>query len=567
MGGPRDGREAPLDAPRIEFDATLDLLKQRADEVIRAQERLQGLLRATRSVVSRLDLNETLRHIVEAACELVDAPYGALGVIAPSGSGLEAFVHSGLDEATVAAIGGLPEGKGLLGVLIEEPHAVRLANLGSHPRTVGFPEGHPPMKAFLGVPVPVRGEIFGNLYLTRPDEREFSEADEELVASLAATAGLAIENARLYDEARQRQQWLQASTVVTRGSLTDSDDSLVEIARQVADLADAEICTVVLVLAPGDRLRVEVAEGREASILRGMVYPLAGTVSGEVLRTAEPVSIADVTREGSGRIALSERVDIGPAMVLPLAGSKGARGTLVVGRSPGRRPFTGAETEMASTFATQAALALELAEARADQERLQLYEDRARIARDLHDHVIQQLYASGLTVQGISRRLGDPELVTRLEEVVVSLDDAIGQIRTSIFQLRQPERRGLRAIVTAIVADLRGGLGFEPFVRFVGPVDSLTDGPTCEDVAAIVRESLTNITRHASASTAELEVRAEHQQLVVTVRDDGSGMGRSSRRSGLDNLRVRAERRGGTIVLADGIGGRGLSVIWSVPLN
>lgn len=567
MGRPRDGREEPLDPPRVEFDAILDLLKQRADEVMRAQERLQGLLRATRSVVSRLDLDETLRQIVEAACELVDAPYGALGVIAPSGTGLEAFVHSGFDEATVGAIGRLPEGKGLLGVVIEEPHAVRLANLNSHPRTVGFPEGHPPMKAFLGVPVPVRGEIFGNLYLTRPDEREFTAADEELVASLAATAGLAIENARLFDEARKRQQWLQASTEVTRGSLLDSDNALVEIARQVARLADAEICTVVLVSAPGDRLRVEVAEGREASVLRGMVYPMTGTVSGEVLRTGEPVTITDVSREDSGKVALSARVDVGPAMVLPLAGTRGARGTLVVGRSPDRRPFTAAEAEMASTFSSQAALALELAEARADQERLLLYEDRARIARDLHDHVIQQLFASGLTLQAMAGQLGDPQLIARLDDVVGSLDESIGQIRTSIFQLRQSDRGGLRAIVTALVADLHAGLGFEPFVRFVGPVDSLTDGPMCDDVAAIVRESLSNVRRHAAASTAELEIRAEHAELVVTVRDDGTGMGPSSRRSGLDNLRARAERRGGTIVLTDGIGGRGLSVIWSVPLN
>lgn len=571
MARPRDTSEEPLGSPSLE----LELPSQpahRAEQLLHAQDRVRGLLQANRAVVAKLDLKVVLRKIVEAACDLVDAPYGALGVIAPTGTGLEAFVNVGLDEETVGRIGHLPEGKGLLGVLIEQPDPVRLTELQTHPRSVGFPDGHPEMKAFLGVPVPVRGAPYGNLYLTRPDKREFSQEDEDLVVALAATAGVAIENARLFEESRRRQDWLEASTEVTRQLLTDSGaGSLREIARQVARLAEADITTLVLPAAEA-QFEIAVAEGPDASPLQGLSYPMAGTVSQHVLRTGEAVCIdtvgdlGDLGETAEGMVRLAETVAVGPVMVLPLMGAERVRGTLVVGRAPGRRPFTDAETGMATTFANHAALALELADVRADQQRMLLLDDRSRIARDLHDHVIQQLYASGLTVQGVVGRLGDHPAVGRLEEVIGELDDAIRQIRASIFQLRLQEHTGLRSAVLAVVTEMRSLLGSDPQVGFTGPVDSVVDGPLTDDVTAVVREMLSNVARHASASRIVAEVRASRSELCITVADDGVGPGSSSRRSGLGNLQARAERRGGHLVTGQGFGGRGLRVDWSVPL-
>ncbi|HEY6934138.1 MAG TPA: GAF domain-containing protein [Marmoricola sp.] len=564
---PGGGRQDKLGAPRLELDQLLSQLVDRAQDVMDVQSRLHGLLRANRLVMGQLGLDAVLRRIVEAACELVEAPYGALGVIAPSGEELEAFVHVGFDDPTVDAIGHLPEGKGLLGVLIEEPHPVRVSDLRGHPRSVGFPEHHPPMKAFLGVPVPVRDEVYGNLYLTRADDRPFTEQDEELVLALAITAGVAIENARLFADAKHRQAWLQASTDVTRKLLTEAGEGhLSEIAKTVGGLAEADIVTVVLATRD-DQLEVAVAEGRDAQLLEGMTYSRDGTASGDVLRTGEPICIEEAADPEHGIITLAERVDVGPVMVLPLMGTERVRGTLVVGRARGRRPFSAAETEMAAQFANHAALALELAETRADQQRMLLLDDRARIARDLHDHVIQQLFASGLTVQGVIARLGDDVAVARLEEVIAGLDDAIRQIRSSIFQLRLQESAGLRATVLAVVSDVRDSLGFDPEVRFSGPVDSVADASLAEDVAAVVREALTNVARHARATTASLGVSAANGRLEVAVEDDGRGLGESARRSGLVNLRWRAEERNGELVVGAGIGGRGLSLLWAVPLS
>jgi signal transduction histidine kinase len=323
--------------------------------------------------------------------------------------------------------------------------------------------------------------------------------------------------------------------------------------------------TVVL-LRPAEELEIVVAEGPDSAALRGMAYPMAGTISEEVIGTGQPVRIENAAEAGGARIALSDRVAVGPVMVIPLVGADRARGTLVVGRSPGRRPFTDADAEMATTFANHAALALELAGARADQQRMMLYDDRARIARDLHDHVIQQLYASGLTVQGVVGRLGDHPGAERLEEVLGTLDDAIRQIRASIFQLRLQDRSGLRATVTGVIAQLRESFGLDPHVRFDGPVDSVSDAALGDDVAAVVREALTNVARHSGASTARLEVLASRDALCVSVADDGSGLTGSQRRSGLANLRSRAEQRGGALQLGEGIDGRGLAVTWTVPL-
>jgi two-component system, NarL family, sensor histidine kinase DevS len=555
------------DGPNLGLDQLLQQLIERAQEVQDAQDRLQALLRANRTVVSDLDLPTVLRHIVEAAVGLVHAQYGALGVVAPEGAGLEAFIHVGMAAETVTEIGSLPEGKGLLGLLIEQPEPIRLDDLSHHERSTGFPAGHPPMKGFLGVPVRVRDEVFGNLYLTRLDDVPFTEEDEEVVLALAATAGVAIENARLFQESVHRQEWLAASSDITHRMLAGDEDSLRLVARSVLTLADADLTT--LVLPADDGLRIAVAEGMDAEELEGTEYPRAGTLSEMVVETGTPVRLIDAedTAAVGGRtIYMAGQVRVGPVMVLPLLGRERVRGSLVVARARHRRPFTQTDMEMAATFSNHASTALELAEARHDQERTRLLEDRARIARDLHDHVIQQLFAAGLMVQATASHL-DGRDVTALSDVVASLDEAIKQIRVSIFQLQPVSVNGLRSAVMDVLGEVRPALGFDPRLDLDGPLDSVSSQDLTGDVVAIVREALTNVAKHAAATAVQLSLHATTSQLTVTVSDNGSGMGEVARRSGLDNMRRRAVERSGSMVVAEVPDLGGTTLVWTVPVG
>jgi signal transduction histidine kinase len=531
-----------------------------------AEDRLRALLAANRTIVADLDLALVLRRIVESAVHLVGADFGALGVVGGDGA-LEEFVHVGMAEDSVRAIGHLPEGLGLLGLVIDKQQAIRVDDVTDHEGTVGFPDGHPTMHAFLGVPVRVRDEAYGNLYLTRTVAAPFSAQDEELVQALAATAGIAIENARLFEEARVRQQWLAASTEVTRRVLAGDEGALRLIARWVQGLAGADLTTVVL---PVDaELRVAVAEGKDAAGIEDARYAASGTLSEYVLQSGKPVRVADAENSASvdGRtIYLTGQVRVGPVMVLPLLGREEVRGTLVVMRAPGRRPFTHVDAELATTFANQASVALELAEARRDQQRVLLLEDRARIARDLHDHVIQQIFAAGLVIQATASSVHDPASVTALQEAVDHLDDAIKQIRVSVFQLQPPVPGGLRAAVMDVVADVKPALGMGPRIELDGPLDSVATADLVRDVTAVVREGLSNIARHASATIVQLSVFATTKRLTVTISDDGSGVGDVSHRSGLDNMRQRAEDRNGSMVIAEVPDLGGTTLVWTVPI-
>jgi len=563
------------DGPKLELDELLRQLMDRAQDVVSTQGRLRGLLRANQSIVGSLTLPVLLRRTVRAACELANARYGALGVIDGAG-GLEQFVHVGVDADTVARIGHLPEGKGLLGALIDDPRPIRLRAMADDPRSVGFPDGHPPMTTFLGVPVRVRDEVFGNLYLSECATGAFTAEDEELVSALAATAGVAIENARLYEEARRRQEWLEASTEVTQQLLSaEGEEPLLLIARQARRIADADVATVVLPTADGHRFIVEVAAGQGAEELTALTSPIANSLAGLVFGSGEPVLIGDVDEDPRYTVHLSKVVAVGPVMVLPLGGAQGVRGALVIGRLRGRRRFADADLEMATTFADHAALALELADARAAQQRIVLLEDHERIARDLHDHVTQRLFAIGLTVQSVAKVLGDDEPAARLTRVVSDIDETIRQTRTTIFQLRGPlgpETGTARIRLLAVAGEVSNVLGFDPQVRFSGPIDAVVPEPVVEDLVAVLREALTNVARHAHASRVEVDVAASANQLSLQVSDDGVGLGDIQRRSGLYNLRQRAELHGGSLVLAAGgpealTTQKGTRLQWTIPLT
>jgi len=539
--------------PRLELDQLLSQLIGRAEDVLAAQGRLRGLLAANQMIIGNLALPVVLRRITEAACTLVKARYGALGVLSPDG-GLESFLTVGLSEEQIARIGHLPEGKGLLGALIDEPESIRLKRITDDGRSVGFPANHPPMTSFLGVPIRVRDEVFGNLYLTEREGGEFTAEDEELVTALAATAGVAIENARLYEESRSRQNWLMASTRVTQQLLSiDGEDPLRLIAALTRELADADIATVVLPTPEGERMMVEVSSGEGAADLSGTTYPIADSLAGMAFQGGAPVLMGNVRESSRFQVHL-QPFPVGPVMALPLIGSDRPRGALVVGRKAGRPRFAEVDVNMATTFANHAAIALELAAAREDQQRMELLEDRDRIARDLHDHVIQRLFAAGLTIQSVAAGMAaEPERADRLGRVVDDIDATIRQIRSTIFQLRgplTPGANGLRTQLLKVANETRPLLGYDPDLEFQGPLDVVVPDEVVDDVVAVVREALSNAARHAGATQVAAIITAEPGRLIVVVRDNGVGLTDQTRRSGLDNLRRRAERLGGTFDVA-----------------
>ncbi|WP_211176999.1 GAF domain-containing protein [Pseudonocardia acidicola] len=538
------------------------------------QGRLRGLLHANQMIIGDLALRVLLRRIVEAARELVGARYAALGVIAPDG-GLAEFVHVGMPPETVARIGDLPEGKGLLGALIDDPEPIRLRRIAGDERSSGFPPGHPPMHSFLGVPIRVRSEVFGNLYLTeKTGEGEFTAEDEELAKALAATAGVAIDNARLYEAARSRGEWLRASASITRRLLSAGTDDAGEterplqlIAERSREIANADLVTVMLPDEDSEDLRVEVAVGAAAEDLVGVRVPLDGSLSGRVFSTGKPLRVTSPGEQPGLASVASGSLDVGPVLVMPLVGSDRVHGVLTTARLHGRPAFSAEDLDMAAGFANQASVALELAEARAERQRAAMLDERERIAADLHDHVIQRVFAAGLSLQGVAVGLGPGKAADRILGTVKDLDDTISQIRTSIFHLHHvpgsPDS-GLRGGLLAVVSDVAPVLGFEPAVRFAGPLEGTVPDDVAEDLVAVLREALSNIARHAHARSAEVDVTARPDRLTLDVRDDGIGMASTTRRSGLANLRRRAERHGGTLTLTPREP-KGTHLSWSIP--
>ncbi|MFC9292227.1 GAF domain-containing protein, partial [Streptomyces sp. NPDC057052] len=392
-------RERRPTAPHLRLDELLDGLQAQVAQVRATRDRVSTLLDAVLAIGSDLDLDVVLRRITESAVALMDARYGALGVLGDEGR-IKRFITVGMDEETVGAIGHYPEGRGVLGLLVRNPEPLRLADLGGHPEAVGFPEGHPAMTTFLGAPVRVREKAFGNLYLT--DKRggaEFDEEDEAVLRTLAAAAGVAIDNARLYEDTRCREQWLEASSELTRSLLSGTDPDLVlhQVAATVRALSGADLVTVAVPFDGGDGLVVEAAEGEGAERVRGLVLSPATRAAG-VYRTSERVTSGALSDEQRVDGGCAAKVDLGPGFLLPLGGGEHVRGVLEVANRPGGPEFSEAAMTMISGFADQAALALEIAEHRREAEHLLVLTDRDRIARDLHDLAIQRLFASGLTL-------------------------------------------------------------------------------------------------------------------------------------------------------------------------
>jgi signal transduction histidine kinase len=556
-----DGLGFP-DTPRSELERSIDELITHAHRVLTTQERLRELLRATRIVVEQIEIDRVLRTIVEAAVSLSGARYGALGIIAPTG-GLEQFIHVGMPEDLALQIGHLPEGRGILGAVIDSGASIRLEHLGQDDRSAGFPAHHPPMSSFLGVPVVVRGEVFGNLYLTDKAEGPFTSEDEELVAALAATAGIAIDNARLFAESRRRERWSAALAEISSTLLSgDVDEPLAVVVETVASAVGAELACLVRPL--GDGLLIEVARGEGAEAIQGTVVPAEGSLVMQALESGAPVVVESIApREGQPGVASS-----GPTVAVPLFADGRPLGALTIARPVGSERFTTADLEMAADFARQTSVAIAFARARLDRQQLELVEERTRIARDLHDHVIQRLFGAGLALQSAST-LADPALSARITEQVDAIDAAISEIRTVVFTLqsRPAERPGLRHRVLDVATAAAPSLGWSPRLSFAGAVDLFVDDDLADDVVAVVREGLANVARHAGAQHGDVRVEISGGRLLVVVEDDGDGLPpKLKRSSGTSNLADRAESRGGALLLARAEP-RGTRLEWSVPFT
>lgn len=561
---PADENTVLPDGPRLELDHALSGLVAQAEKVRHTQERLRALLGATRSVVEEIDLPTLLRRIVEAAVALVDAEYGALGVIAPERDRLEEFIYVGLGEADAARIGHLPEGHGLLGAVIRDPHPIRLTEMSDDPRAVGFPPYHPSMTTFLGVPLRVRNEVFGNLYLTNRRQGEFTDEDERLISALATTAGFAIDNARLLDAARTRERWMTSAAELSSALLSSPTTTAFDlIAGRVFELPGIDKVTVLLLDEESDKLRVAAARGPDEAEVRGAVLDADEVCAGGAV-TDDGVRAIAAPTAGPSPLHVTADGHTGPALAAPMRTKARLWGAVCMARAPGARPFSRAEIDSAGDFVSRAGIALELALAREESQRAMLADDRSRIARDLHDHVIQQLFGTGLTLQSVAASLPAGPEADRVSDSIDQLDDAISQIRTVVFALSRREETTVRHQIIDVVAAVSGSMKRPPTIRFTGPVDHLIVGDLATDVVGVTRELLSNAVRHAHADRVSVELAIEDGAAAVTVEDDGVGLGTTSRRSGLDNLAQKARGRDGVFLLDSS--GEGTSATWRVPL-
>jgi len=534
------------------------------------RDRNSTLLEAGMTLASELSLPAILRRLVELSVELTGARYGALGVLGHDGL-LVDFITTGIDEDAHKAIGHLPVGRGILGVLIRDVRPLRLKDLTQDPRSVGFPPNHPPMRSFLGAPVVARGLVYGNLYLTeKQGAEEFSFEDEAALTVLAAQAGVAIDNARLYEEAQRRSLRLEALREVIAAILGGGqlDVALELAARRARELVEADLTTIALPGDAPDALKLEIADGPGAERLRGLEVPAQGSVSGEVLRVGKTVAIADAATDERVLQPVVRFGGLGPALFVPLRSRGRTFGTWMVGRRRGRPGFTDADVELMETFADQAAVAFQYASAQRQIKQLAVLEDRERIARELHDGAIQALFAAGMSLQGTAMLAGDPEIDQRIQEVVGELDRVIRDLRNYIFGLR-PGLLADRQLDSAL-HDLAGELERRSGVTTVVDVDAQVVSvlaPRAADIVQLAREALSNVSRHAQAATCRVSLHREDDRGVLEIDDDGHGFDpeRVERGQGLGNLAARAASLDGELEIRSNPA-EGTNVRVSIPL-
>ena len=535
----------------LELDELIEQLQSRVDAMRATRDRIHQLLEAVLTLGRGLELPEVLRRIVEAGVALVDARHGVLGLIGEDGTPTR-VVTIGMDEERAR--------DGLLGELAQHP-----GTTGGTARYGAAGGSH------LDVSITVRDQLFGQLCLAgKRGGGEFEAEDETLLSTLAVAAGIAVENARLYDETRTRQRWLEAGASITRSLLSggEGDQVLELIVDRARGILDADLGALAFPVA-SDELGVDMAIGKDADVHYGLRLPLTGTFMGLAYRSEEPVSSPDIRHDPRVTAGPPRWAGLGPAVAAPLRTGSGVRGVLLLARAADEPVFTVAEIAPLTGFAGQAALAMELADHRRDGERYALFEERDRIARDLHDLAIQRLFATGMTLQSAQRLGPPPQVDDRLDRAVADLDETIKIIRSTIFGLRTHETEpasGLRARTLREVRNAERVLGLTPVLRMEGLVDTDIPGHVADDVIAVLAEALSNVARHARASSVGVALTTRPGTCSLTVTDDGIGMPSGGRRSGLTNLARRAEQHGGGFSVDTSPGG-GTCLVWQVPFG
>ncbi|WFB08420.1 GAF domain-containing protein [Streptomyces sp. LX-29] len=548
--GPSGAPAQPPPDPSESLDAATEATRSLQGLSFELTARVPRLLEAMRTIGSGLDVHTVLDRIAETAAEFADARCAAIGVLDPTGGGA---------LADVIMYGVPPADRDRIRELLADPTAA------------------PTAPGCLMFPIRVQGELFGDLYLT--DKRgggEFSLSEVGMVKVLATEAGIAIGNARIYEATRQRERWIDGSVAVTTALLSggDAEEALSVVAEQARRLAVAAAGLVLLPEEDGG-LEIVAAAADDPAGLLGTVVPARSPIVPHLLG-GEPVFVDDAATDPRMPAEFGRRH--GPSMMLPLRSGDRVLGILATPRLRGDRAFSETERTLATQFADQAALALVLAEAQRDREQLAVYEDRDRIARDLHDLVIQRLFATGLMLESAQRRTDTPQEVReQVGRAVDELDATIHEVRTAIFALQQGPAEvpsGLRTRVLREIGTAAVPLGFQPSVVFNGPVDARVGELTAKNLIAALREALSNAFRHARAERIEVSVDATvrlpdgREGVRLTVADDGVGIPEGGRRSGLRNLAHRAEALGGSCVYGPGLGpgGGGTRVVWEAPL-
>jgi signal transduction histidine kinase len=530
--------------------------------------RWDDLLKAITAVSTGLDLEPTLHQIVETAAHLLDARYAALGILDNSGK-MDQFVYTGIDDATAAAIGELPCGAGVLGVIIDRVQPLRLDEIAAHPASAGFPPHHPMMRSFLGVAVHVRGEVFGRLYLADKNAGTFTEQDETVLLALAGAAGVAVENARLYEQAVRRERWLEATGEVVTELLAggDSDRALELVASRALELTGADTAMIMLPSDPDadeanvTDLRIAVCVGNGAESLLDWMLPVEGSTTGAVFSDHLPRSVLELAFEPRSFGSI-----LGPAVASPLRFGQSLTGVLVTVRSAGSAPFGQDDARLVAKFADHAALALREAERQAAQRKSEVFAERDRIARDLHDHVIQRLFGIGLSMLTTKRSARPPAVVARIGMHMEDMQQVVREIRAAIFDLQIDPAGGanLRTVLKKVITELTENASLHTAVRMSGPLD-LMPADVAQNVEAAVREAVSNAVRHAHATELTVTISV-NGAVVIDVTDNGVGIPAAVAQSGLHNLRTRAATLDGTFSVTARPEG-GTRLVWMAPLR
>lgn len=546
----------------------LDEVKDRIEQISDTREQIDGLVEAMLAVTSGLDLDETLRTVVRTATTLVGARYGALGVRG-QGHELIQFIYQGVDDAQRDLIGDLPQGRGVLGVLIDEPKPIRLDRISEHPASVGFPPNHPPMNSFLGVPIRIRDEVFGNLYLTEKlNAQAFTDDDEIVMQALAASAGVAIDNAHLYESARRRHAWISATRDLTAEFLAGAGSEevlghLVEHARQLTSSARAILAVSPDPEIPADQVTHLDITGVTPTGPVPAKVAITGTDIGRIFRTRT----AQQFTTGPGDALLGD----GPVLLVPLHTGEAALGILIATRPEGAAEYTDEILDLAAGFAVQAAAAMQMAATRERVEELSVLSDRDRIARDLHDQVIQRLFAVGLLLQGTVPRSNNPEVRQRINEAVEEMQEVVQEIRTTIFDLHStyPVFDQLRRRIDEVIRQYTADTPIATSVRVTGSLSTL-GSELADHAEAVIREAISNAVHHSGADHLTVEIHMG-EDLSIIVEDDGRGIPPDRTPSGLANLSIRAKQCGGSFDITPaahpGDRGSGTRIRWIAPLR